>query len=68
MGNGMAILVGVACIIVGFIVAAITAFYTIEQAKLFEFLPAFWGYLIGTVVAIAFIVTGFIVLVLGSRD
>ena len=68
MGNGVAILVGVALIVVGFIIALYTASMVIEQAKLFEILSAFEGYLIGAIMAMLFMVIGGSLLIAGLKS
>lgn len=68
MGNGVAILVGVALIVVGFIIALFTASMVIEQVKLFEILSAFEGYLIGAIMAMFFMVIGGLLLIAGLKS
>jgi len=68
MGNGVAILVGVALIVVGFIIALFTASMVIEQVKLFEILSAFEGYLIGAIIAMFFMVIGGLLLIAGLKS
>ena len=68
MGNGVAILVGVALIVVGFIIALFTASMVIEQVKIFEILSAFEGYLIGAIMAMFFMVIGGLLLIAGLKS
>jgi hypothetical protein len=68
MGNTVAILVGVALIVVGFIIALFTASMVIEQVKLFEILSAFEGYLIGAIIAMFFMVIGGLLLIAGLKS
>jgi len=63
MGNGWGILVGVVFIIFGLIIALITVSFFINQAKLFEFISAFQGYLIGAIVTMIFWVIGGLILI-----
>ena len=69
MGNNIVgIIIGVVLIVIGIVVAIITGSGMVEQAKLFQFLPALQRYVIGTVIAIIFLVSGLLFLIFSSRS
>ena len=69
MGNDIGtIIIGVVLIVIGLAVAIFTGIRFVAQTKLFQFLPALQGYLIGAVIAIVFLVSGLFILISTSRS
>lgn len=69
MGNDIgAIIIGVVLMVIGLVVAIFTGIRVVAQAKLFEFLPALQGYVIGMIISIIFLVSGLFILLSTSRS
>ena len=68
MGNVVLALVGVALFIIGLVIGIITALTYVALATLPDFLQALKNYVIGGIIAIAFMVIGGLLILVASKS